>query len=100
MSKPKIYLVVQNHCPACLNVKTQLKRVKDWEKVITVINMFNSEGEVNEIAKKYEITEAPSMFAVEDGELKASVRGSNVMSRSFLKATVEKYMVDEEPTES
>ncbi len=100
MSKPKIYLVVQNNCPACLHVKTQLKKVKDWDKVITVINMFNSEGQVNTIAEKYEINEAPSMFAVEDGELKASVRGSNVMTRSFLKATVEKYMVDEEPTES
>lgn len=100
MSKPKIYLVVQDNCPACLHVKTQLKRVEDWDKVITVINMFNKEGKVNTIAEKYEITDAPSLFAIEDDELKASVRGSNVLTRSFLRATVKKYMVDEEPTES
>ena len=93
MTKSKIYLVVQGNCPSCLHVKTQLRKIENWDKVITVINMFNSKGEVNTICKEYEINEAPTLFAIEDDKLKASVRGSNVITRSFLRATVEKYMV-------
>ena len=100
MSTPKIYLVVQDNCPSCLRVKSQLRKVDNWNKVITVINMFGPEGKVNTITEKYEINESPTLFAIEDDKVVASVKGSNELSRSFLKATVEKYMVDEEPTES
>ena len=100
MSKPKIYLIVQDNCPSCLRVKSNLRKVENWQKVITVINMFGPERKVNSIAEKYEINESPTLFAIEDEKLVASVRGSNELTRSFLKATVEKYMVDEDPTES
>lgn len=100
MSKPKIYLVVQDNCPSCLNVKTNLRKVENWQKVITVINMFGPEGKINTITEKYEINESPTLFAIEDDKVVASVRGSNNLTKSFLRATVNKYMVDEEPTES
>ena len=100
MTQPKIYLIVQDNCPSCLQAKTRLRKVENWNKVITVINMFSSEGKVNSIAEKYEITATPTLFAIEDDELKASVKGSDKLTKSFLTATVKKYMVDEPMTES
>ena len=100
MSKTKIYLVVQENCPSCLRVKTNLQKVENWKEVITVINMFKKDGTINDITKKYEINESPSLFAVEDDKIVAIVRGSNTLTRSFLTATVKKYMVDPEQSES
>ena len=100
MSKTKIYLVVQENCPSCLRVKTNLQKVENWKEVITVINMFKDDGTVNDITKKYEINESPSLFAIEDDKVVAIVRGSNVLTRSFLRATVKKYMVVPEQSES
>ena len=100
MSKTKIYLVVQDNCPSCLRVKTNLQRVDNWKEVITVINMFKKDGTLNDITKKHDINESPSLFAIEDDKVVAIVRGSNVLTRSFLDATVKKYMVDPEPSVS
>ena len=100
MSTPKIYLLIQDNCPSCLQVKSQLRKVENWNKVITVINMFGPDRKVNTIAEKYEISESPTLFAIEDDKVVASVKGSNKLTRSFLRATVQKYMVDEPVTES
>ena len=70
MSKPQIHLFVQEGCRPCHYVQTQLSKIHDWEKTITVTDSKCC-GEWTDFAKASGVVATPTLVAFEAGEVVA-----------------------------
>jgi hypothetical protein len=70
--------------------ETQLKKVKDYEQVITITNAKEN-GEWSEFAKKCGVVATPTLIALTSGEVVAKIEGSQQMTFDFWKSTVLKH---------
>lgn len=86
----EILLFVQEGCPPCYQVKENLSQVKDWEDVITLVDLTRS-PENNELASKLGVPGTPIMVAVENGEVVARVEGSGKMTTDLFQKTIDAF---------
>jgi hypothetical protein len=70
--------------------ETQLKKVKNWEKVVTITDSKEN-GEWTQFAKDCGVEATPTLIALTDGNVVAKITGSQDMTSDFWKATVEKH---------
>jgi hypothetical protein len=86
----EIHLFVQEGCRPCLYAETQLRKISDWQDVITITNAKEN-GAWSEFAKQCEVEATPTLIALVDGNVVAKVTGSQDMTSEFWQATVDKH---------
>ena len=89
----EIHLFVQEGCRPCMYAETQLKKVKGWEKVVTITNAKKN-GVWSEFAMKCGLEATPTLVALTDGNIIAKMTGSKEMTSEFWKATINKHKND------
>lgn len=88
----EIRLFVQEGCRPCMYAETQLKKVKGWEKVVTITNAKEN-GFWSEFAKECGVDVTPTLMAFTNGMPVAKMTGSQEMTSEFWEATVRKHSV-------
>ena len=86
----EIHLFVQEGCRPCMYAETQLKKVENWDSVVTVTDAKEN-GSWTQFAKDCSVEATPTLIALVDGKVVAKVTGSQDMTSEFWKATVEKH---------
>ena len=87
----EIHLFVQEGCRPCMYAETQLKKTKDWDKVVTITNS-KEDGEWSEFAKSCEVVATPTLVVLEEGEVKAKMTGSQSMNRAYWSKLVQHHL--------
>jgi hypothetical protein len=70
--------------------EAQLRKVPGWSKVVTITNAKEN-GEMTDFAKRCGVTATPTLVALTNGEVVATMSGSQDMTTDFWRATVEKH---------
>ena len=86
----EIHLFVQEGCRPCMYAETQLKKVENWERVVTITNAKEN-GEWSEFAKTCGVVATPTLIALTNGQVVAKLEGSQQMTSDFWKATITKH---------
>lgn len=87
----EIHLFVQEGCRPCMYAETQLRKVENWDKVVTITDA-KMDGQWSEFAKKCGVEATPTLVAYSDGEVVAKITGSQDMTSDFWERTVAKHL--------
>ena len=90
MSKPQIYLFVQEGCRLRHYVQAQLSKVHNWENPITVTDSKCC-GEWSDFAKASGVVATPTLVAIEAGEVVARQAGSQSFTAEFFEGLIAKF---------
>ena len=87
----EIHLFVQEGCRPCMYAETQLRKVENWDKVVTITDA-KVDGQWSEFAKRCGVEATPTLVAYSDGEVVAKITGSQSMDSDFWRLTVAKHL--------
>lgn len=88
----EIHLFVQEGCRPCMYAETQLRKIENWDKVVTITNA-KEDGKWSEFAKTCGVEATPTLIALSDGEVVAKLAGSQEMTSDFWRRTVDKHLL-------
>ena len=83
----ELHLFVQEGCRPCIYAETQLKKINGWEDVVK-ITPAKENGEWSKFAKQCNVKATPTLIALIDGNVVASMSGSQHMTSRFWQATI------------
>lgn len=86
----EIHLFVQEGCRPCMYAETQLKKVSNWNDVVTI-----TQAKINNVWSQFAIDcgvdVTPTLIALIDGVVVAKMTGSKEMTSDFWKQTINKH---------
>ena len=85
-----IHLFVQEGCRPCMYAETQLKKISNWDKVVTITNA-KTDNVWSQFAIDCGVDVTPTLIALVDGVIVAKMTGSKEMTSDFWKQTIEKH---------
>lgn len=85
-----IHLFVQEGCRPCMYAETQLKKISNWNDVITI-----TQAKTNNVWSQFAIDcgvdVTPTLIALVDGVVVAKMTGSKEMTSEFWQQTINKH---------
>jgi len=85
-----IRLFVQEGCRPCMYAETQLKKVPNWNDVVTI-----TQAKINNVWSQFAIDcgveVTPTLIGLIDGVVVAKMTGSKEMTSEFWKQTIDKH---------
>ena len=86
----EIHLFVQEGCRPCMYAETQLKKVPNWNDVVT-ITQAKTDNVWSQFAIDCGVDVTPTLIALVDGVVVAKMTGSKEMTSDFWKQTINKH---------
>ena len=86
----EIHLFVQEGCRPCMYAETQLKKVPNWNDVVT-ITQAKTHNVWSQFAIDCGVDVTPTLIALVDGVVVAKMTGSKEMTSDFWKQTINKH---------
>ena len=86
----EIHLFVQEGCRPCMYAETQLKKVPNWNDVVT-ITQAKTYNVWSQFAIDCGVDVTPTLIALVDGVVVAKMTGSKEMTSDFWKQTINKH---------